>query len=82
MFLGFFLQPLAMPRRGENIIKRKDGRWEARYVKEIALDGKKKYGSVYAKTYTEVKAKQQLCINKPLGNARKSTATIDEIMQD
>lgn len=28
-----------MPRRGENIFKRKDGRWEARYVREIALDG-------------------------------------------
>ena len=71
-----------MPRRGENIFKRKDGRWEARYVKEITLEGKKKYGSVYAKTYTEVKAKQQLCINKPLGNARKTTATVDEIMQE
>lgn len=31
-----------MPRRGENIYKRKDGRWEARYVKEITADGKKK----------------------------------------
>lgn len=37
-----------MPRRGENIYKRKDGRWEARFVKEITVDGKKKYGSVYA----------------------------------
>ena len=71
-----------MPRRGENIFKRKDGRWEARYVKEIALDGSKKYSSVYAKTYKEVKAKQQLCINNPLGNARKLTATVDEIMQE
>ena len=49
-----------MPRRGENIYKRKDGRWEARYVKEITVEGVKKYGSVYAKTYNEVKAKQQL----------------------
>ncbi len=49
-----------MPRRGENIYKRKDGRWEARYVKEISIDGVKKYGSVYAKTYNEVKTKQQL----------------------
>lgn len=49
-----------MPRRGENIYKRKDGRWEARYVKEISVDGVKKYGSVYAKTYNEVKTKQQL----------------------
>lgn len=46
-----------MPRRGENIYKRKDGRWEARYLKEITADGKKKYGSVYAKSYAEVKAK-------------------------
>lgn len=48
-----------MPRRGENIYKRKDGRWEARYVKDILPDGTKKYGSVYAHSYAEVKAKQQ-----------------------
>lgn len=48
-----------MPRRGENIYKRKDGRWEARYIKEISVDGTKKYGSVYAKTYREVKQKRQ-----------------------
>lgn len=71
-----------MPRRGENIFKRKDGRWEARYVKEIALDGSKKYGSVYAKTYHEVKVKQQLRINQPFGNAKKSAATVDDIMQE
>lgn len=54
-----------MPRRGESIYKRKDGRWEARYVKEITIDGKKKYGSVYAKTYAEVKLKQQQHILTP-----------------
>lgn len=48
-----------MPRRGENIYKRKDGRWEARFIKEISVDGTKKYGSVYAKTYSEVKQKRQ-----------------------
>ena len=48
-----------MPRRGENIFKRKDGRWEARYVKEITADNHKKYGSVYASTYTRVKAKRE-----------------------
>ena len=47
-----------MPRRGTNIYKRKDGRWEARYVVSIGLDGKKKYASVYAATYREAKAKQ------------------------
>lgn len=73
---------MAMPRRGENIFKRKDGRWEARYIKEIAIDGSKKYGSVYAKTYKEVKAKQLLYLNKPFGNARKTFPTVDVIMQE
>ena len=51
-------------RKGENIYKRRDGRWEARYVKEILPDGKKKYASVYAKSYAEVKEKQRLCRQK------------------
>lgn len=71
-----------MSRRGENVFKRKDGRWEARYVKEISLDGRKKYGSVYAKTYREVKAKQQIYINQPLGSIRKTSITIDELMSE
>lgn len=54
-----------MPRRGENIYKRNDGRWEARYVKEVLPDGSKRYGSVYANTYNEVKAKQHYCIIHP-----------------
>ncbi|MCM1285014.1 MAG: site-specific integrase [Acetobacter sp.] len=54
-----------MPRRGENIYKRKDGRWEARYVKEVLPNGKKKYGSVYADNYKDVKVKQQQCLLHP-----------------
>ena len=69
-----------MPRRGENIFKRKDGRWEARYVKEVALDGTKKYGSVYARTYKDVKAKQQKRINNPLASLSKTKLTVNEIM--
>lgn len=45
-----------MSRRGENIYKRKDGRWEGRYIKGH-IDGKIKYGYVFAKTYKEVKYK-------------------------
>ncbi len=71
-----------MPRRGENIFKRKDGRWEARYVKEVTLNGSKKYGSVYAKSYREVKAKQQFYINQPLGGTRKTAATVDDAMNE
>lgn len=51
-----------MPRRCKNIYKRKDRRWEAQYIKEISPEGKKKYGSVYAKSYKEVKAKQMECL--------------------
>lgn len=44
-----------MARRGENIRKRNDGRWEGRYM--IYSNGRKTYRSVYAKTYLEVKEK-------------------------
>lgn len=46
-----------MSRRGENIRKRSDGRWEGRYIKGYDEQGKSKYGSVYAKSYLEVKRK-------------------------
>lgn len=46
-----------MSRKGENIYKRKDGRWEGRYIKFRTQTGKAIYGYVYAKTYREVKAK-------------------------
>lgn len=43
-----------MSRKGENIYKRKDGRWEARYLKKDALDDRPHYGYCYGKTYSEV----------------------------
>ena len=43
--------------KGENIFKRKDGRWEARYIKGHELSGKIKYGFCYGKTYAEAKEK-------------------------
>lgn len=45
-----------MSKKGENIYKRKDGRWEGRYIKYHTLDGRAKYGYVYGKTYREVRA--------------------------
>lgn len=48
-----------MSKKGENIYKRKDNRWEARFVKARSDDGKIKYGYCYAKTYREVKEKLQ-----------------------
>lgn len=46
-----------MPRRGENIYKRKDKRWEGRYIKAYTADGKAQFGYVYAKSYREAKEK-------------------------
>lgn len=72
-----------MPRRGENIYKRKDGRWEARYVKEITFDGTKKYGSVYGKSYSEVKRKQLTFLQNPNLKAIKTdTKTVCIIMNE
>ncbi len=46
-----------MARRGENIFKRKDGRWEARVAENRG--GKRYYRSLYGKNYSEVKAKRK-----------------------
>lgn len=46
-----------MPRKGENIYKRKDGRWEGRYIKDRTLDGKAIYGYLYAHSYFDLKSK-------------------------
>lgn len=49
-----------MPKRGENIYKRKDGRYEARYVKERDDKGRiLKYGFVYDRSYIGVKRKRE-----------------------
>ena len=57
--------------KGENIFKRKDGRWEARYIKGYELSGKIKYGFCYGRTYKEAKekvtrAKAALVSGKPV----------------
>ena len=50
-----------MARRGENIRKRKDGRWEGRYIKVRTPEGKIQWGYIYGSAYAEVK---QLLIRK------------------
>lgn len=50
-----------MSRKGENIYKRKDGRWEGRYKIGVAENGRARYHSCYGKTYREVKARMDLC---------------------
>ena len=52
------MEEKSMPRRGENIYKRKDGRWEARYIYSFKEDGSPRYRSIYAADYLTVKKKQ------------------------
>ena len=61
-----------MARRGENIYKRKDGRYEGRYIKDYDENGKPLYGYVYAKSYGEVKAilaNRRVCGEQGAGSA-------------
>ncbi len=66
-------------RTKQNIYRRKDGRWEGRYFKEYDSNGKIKYSSVYAKTYTEVKEKLDSIKTNTL---KKSTNSIKTDFKD
>lgn len=66
-----------MARKGENIYRRKDKRWEARYIKGYRPDGSAKYGYCYARTYSEAKQKQMAAKvaflnNRPAAAASKT----------
>lgn len=51
-----------MAKRGDNIHKRKDGRWEGRYPKGRTDRGTIAYGSVYGKSYNETKEKLRIVV--------------------
>ena len=63
-----------LPKTGENIYKRKDGRWEARFISGRKSDGRAKYTSVYARTYAAAKAKledrKRMIVSRPAGSCR------------
>ena len=62
-----------MSRKGENIYKRKDGRWEGRYKKGKTAEGRTLYGSCYGRTYREVKEKLEICKQKkPVESTKRS----------
>ncbi|QDR79628.1 tyrosine-type recombinase/integrase [Sporomusa termitida] len=60
-----------MPRRGENIYKRKDGRWEGRMAKPGGG-----YRYVYGKSYKEVREKKKHYLESPLAHAPKTNGAI------
>ncbi len=60
-----------MAKRGENIRKRTDGRWEGRYIVSYSDGGKACYHSVYGKSYAEVKEKvrqYKICTDQNISN--------------
>lgn len=69
-----------MGKRGENIRRRTDGRWEGRYTL-LALEGKQTY-SVYGKSYTEVKEKLVLAKEKAKRNHLLVLSGQDPVRQD
>lgn len=75
-----------MPRTGENIYKRKDGRWEGRYIKARTWDGKAQYGYLYAKTYKEVKKKLCEAIlkneNKEISNKNETKKLFEDVAEN
>lgn len=68
-----------MARKGRNIYKRKDGRWEGRIISGYNVKGKRKYHSIYGKSYSEVKNKMQEYTNT-FGNYKSDGKTIDYIL--
>lgn len=70
-----------MSRRGDNIWYRKDGRWEARYVKD-RINGRAVYGYVYGKTFNEAKEKQTSKIKETeYGIKNQSMLTMGEVFE-
>ncbi len=65
-----------MSRTGENIYRRKDGRWEGRYIKARTASGKAIYGYVYSKSYREVK--QRLAQASILVNEEKEASSFNK----
>ena len=76
---------IAMARHGENIRKRKDGRWEGRYQIYNKEKEKHVYSSVYGRTYDEVRekltTKKNLIKNPPKTEAEKSEEQKDSILE-
>lgn len=79
-------EAIRMARRGENIYKRKDGRYEGRYVIGKTLSGKSRFGYVYGRQYAEVRKKLLLkkaeWAQKPLSKNAFCQCTLGEWLDE
>ncbi len=70
-----------MAKRGENIYRRKDGRWEGRYISGRTQTGKAILSSVYGKTYGEVKEKLNSRKGSPVLSPPNYNLTVKTMME-
>lgn len=72
-----------MSKRGENIRKRKDGRWEGRFKARVNENGCIKYRSLYGKTYGEVKEKMRVAKASSVisGASARHSKTFSEVLK-
>ncbi|MCD8361616.1 MAG: site-specific integrase [Lachnospiraceae bacterium] len=71
-----------MPRKGENIYKRKDGRWEGRYIRDRTSDGKAIYGYLYAHSYRELKERMAHEEKAPKPVCRTPDVLFEEVAKE
>lgn len=71
-----------MARKGENIYKRKDGRWEGRYKSGYNESGGAKYRSVYGRTYGEVKEKLAVMKSAPEIHKESGRLTVKKLFEE
>ncbi len=69
-----------MAKRGLNIYKRKDGRWEGRIRRNSITTGIRKYRSVYGSTYKECKEKMLDLMAEQENQAQKCTLTVKQVV--
>lgn len=68
-----------MARKGENIYKRRDGRWEGRYILDRKPDGRAQYSSIYGKTYMEVRERLNALKAEREPKRKKCPLTVKEL---
>jgi hypothetical protein len=71
-----------MSKRGLNIYRRKDGRYEGRYANGYLESGKLKYHSIYGKTYSEVRDKLLKIKGKVITSTIESELTVKELFTE
>lgn len=70
-----------MAKKGLNIYRRKDGRWEGRYRSGYNENGRTKYSSIYGKSYSAVREQLELKLAEARsGNICSCRSTVGEII--